>query len=324
MLAVHLVVSDEIAFSDAPSYLYYVDNLYFFRTSDWFIFEPFSKSWLLALRELTGNTERTVVDAHYVISATYLLGTLVVFPPSRGNWRGLLMAFALFGPQLAFVTIRATPAYIFAAVAALCALNGKNRAFVFGGLAAMFHISSALALPPIGALFSRASFKWLAIFQRPKMLLFSFIVVAGGLTLLGSTILSLVTDLFNAIPFLGKYLVFAVSASDDTGAGNLSGFAIGHYVLLASVTGFTMVFLLQKDSEVRAAGIFVIVSYLTYVFIFTLFSPIAAFRQTPFWMLPAFSIFPWQRLGWRGIGGLGFLALASGIFLFQFSRVIAL
>ncbi len=111
--------------------------------------------------------------------------------------------------------------------------------------------------------------------------------------------------------------------SDSGGVGNLvSGFAVGHFVLLAAITGFTAIFMLLNDVRTRNVAIFVIISYIFYAFTFFAFSPIAAFRQTPFWMLPAFSIFPWDRIGWRGAGQIVFLALATGIFLFQFSRVI--
>ena len=305
--------------------MFYVDNLYFYRTPDWFIFEPLSKMLLLFLHDLTDDTVKTVIGAHYMISAVYLLGTLAVFPPSRGNWRGLIMAFALYGSQLAFVTIRATPAYFIASIAAMRALRGQNRAFLFAVLASLFHISAVLTIPPIIAQFAKARFRWLAILQRPRSLLVSLGLLAVLFVLFGSGIFAAVQTVFKAIPFLGKYLVFAVGLSDSgTADTGLTGYAIGHFILLFSITIFTGAFLFLNERETRSAGIFIVVSYALYLFTFLAFSPIAAFRQTPFWMLPAFSVFPWDRVGWRNGGHVAFFGLAAGMFAFQFSRVIIL
>ncbi len=323
MLAVHAIVPDEIAFSDSVSYLTYVDNLYFFRASDWFVFEPFSKLILLILRATLGRTETTIAAAHYFISAIFLIGALAVFPPSQGNWRGLVMAFALYGPQLAFVTIRATPAYFIAAAAVIEAIRGNKRAFPLVALAVAFHISSVLALIPILTLFAVSNLKSFAFLKKTKPLIISLGVMTVAFGLVGSLIFQTVSSIFQNIPFLGKYLVFAVGMSDSGGVGGIvSGFAVGHFVLLLSITLFTFLFLLVKDQVTKNIGFFVIISYLFYSFTFFAFSPIAAFRQTPFWMLPAFAVFPWPKIGWRGIGHAPFIALAVGIFAFQFSRVI--
>jgi hypothetical protein len=322
-IVLHIVVSDEIVFADAVQYLTYTDNLYFYRSGDWFIFEPFSKIMLLLLRASTGSTETTVGYAHYVISFVYLFGTLAIFRPSEANWRGLIMAFALYGSQLAFVTIRATPAYIIASVAVMQAIRGQNRAFLFTGLAIFFHISAVLALIPILALFFKSKLTWLNFLQKPRALIITFILVGGIFVAAGSAIFSATSSILNSVPFLGKYLVFAVGMSDAGGVASItSRFAVGHFVLLVAITIFLVAFLLLNDQRTRSVSIFLIVSYAFYVFTFFAFSPIAAFRQTPFWVLPAFSIFPWHKVGWRSIGHFVFLAVAGGMFAFQFSRVI--
>lgn len=271
------------------------------------------------LRSLTGDTVWTVGIAHYLISATYLLGGLTLFPPSKGNWRGLIMAFALYGSQLAFVTIRATPAYMIASIAVIHAAKGNNRAFLLVGLAILFHISSVLALLPVAALLFKSRLHALSFLQNPRVL-FSLLALAGLVFVLaGSTITAVVGAVFSSIPFLGKYLVFSGGLDTTTGG---SEFAVGHFVLLGAISVFTAAFLTLQDKGTRSAGIFVIVSFIFYVLTFFAFSPIAAFRQTPFWMLPAFSLFPWQKVGWRGFGHALFLGLAAGMFAFQFSRVV--
>ena len=312
-------------FSDYDAYLYYLDQLTFFRTPEWFAFEPLAKMALMGLYSITRNTERAIDAAHYLISAVYLLGMLFVFPPREANWRGLLASFALFGPQLAFVTVRATPAYFIACIAVLQAIRGQPRAFAFILLAIMFHISATLALVPILALFAQSRFPALRWLQRPANVLKALIGLALTLAIFGGFIFEAVYALFNAVPFLGKYLVFTVGFSDAGGVGNLvQQFAIGHFVLLAFITVLVLAFVLVGDAYTQRVSIFVITSYVLYVFTFLGFSPIAAFRQTPFWMIPAFSIFPWHRVGLRGAGNVLFLGGTLCVFAFQFSRVLNL
>lgn len=322
VIAVIHAISDEIAFADAPQYLYYVDNLYFFRADDWFIFEPFSKINFIVLRALTGDTEHTVALSHYFISSAYLLGTLAIFPPRQANWRGLIMAFALYGSQLAFVTIRATPAYMLTGVAMMQAFRGRSNALGFIALAIMFHVSAVLALVPLSIVLAGSRIGDFRFLHSPKYLISIALVLGAIFVLIGPTIVDLVKDLFESIPFLGKYLVFAVGTSDAGGASLVESYALGHFVLLGGITVFVFAFLVVPDATLRRLGVFVLVSYIMYLFVFLAFSPIAAFRQTPFWVIPAFSIFPWAKVGWRGPAHAVFLAVALGMFAFQFSRVI--
>ncbi|MEA1085877.1 hypothetical protein SFC76_16550 [Sphingomonas sp. CD22] len=314
--------SDEIAFADAPQYLYYIDNLFFFRGDDWFVFEPFSKINFIALRAMTGDTEKTVALSHYFISTVYLIGTLVIFPPRQANWRGLLMAFALYGSQLAFVTIRATPAYMFTGIAMMQAFRGRYVSLFYMVVAIMFHISAALALVPMAIVLAGSRIGDLRFIHNPRYLICLALLLGALAVVVGPAVVDVVKNVFQNIPFLGKYLVFAVGTSDTNGASIVESFAIGHFVLLAGITAFVFMFLVVPDPLLRRLSIFVLFSYGLYLFVFLAFSPVAAFRQTPFWVIPAFSIFPWERVGWRGPAHILFLALALGMFVFQFSRVI--
>lgn len=322
VVVIHALVAAR-NFSDYDGYLFYLDQLIFFRSADWFYFEPFAKMALLALHSFTGDTVSAVDLAHYLISIVYILGMFAIFPPRLANWRGMLATFALFGPQLAFVTIRATPAYFIASVAVLHAVRGHTRAFAFVLLAVMFHISGVLALVPIVALFAQSRFPALRWLQKPSNVLRVLVGLALVLAFFGSYIFEGARALFTAVPFLAKYLIFTVGLSDSGGVANLVGqFAIGHFVLLGFVTVLVGAFVMVDDRATRTVSIFVITSYVLYVFTFLGFSPVAAFRQTPFWMIPAFAIFPWQKVGLRGIGNVAFILGCFGVFAFQFSRVL--
>jgi hypothetical protein len=321
IVLVHVLVNQQ-NFSDAEAYLYYIDELKFFPDSGWWHFEPFAKSALLVLRDTTGNTETTVAIAHWLIGGVFLAGAVAAFPPRQANWRGLLATFALFGPQLAFVTIRATPAYMIANVAVLQAVRGQYRAFFFAGLAMMFHISAVLALVPILLLFGQSRFPQLRWLEKPRNLFWALGLLSVIFVLLGSRVFELTRALFDSIPFLNKYLIFTMGSTDAGGAAGTAGYAIGHFILLVCISAFVLAYLLLGNAVTRRTGGFVVVSYLIYVLSFFGFSPIAAFRQTPFWAIPAFSLFPWRTIAWRGGGNVPFLLGVAGVFAFQLSRVI--
>ncbi len=309
-------------FSDSRAYAGLIGSTHYFLPQNWWVFEPFSKVLFLVLMDLTQDLERSVAGGHFFISVVCLLGFLAIFPPRQGNWRGLLMAFALFGPQLAFVTIRATPAYILAAIAVLEAARGRHRSFAWLVGAGLFHVSSALALVPIMALLFRSYFGALQRLRDPRILLSVLFFLGLMLALASPIIFSSAQVVLESIPFLSKYTVFLVGLSDEGGISTIQTFAFGHFVLLAGITVFFFFYIVINDPITRKSSIFVVVGFLVYALMFFAFSPIAAFRQTLFWMLPALSLFPWHRVGWSGPGQIPFLALVLGIFAFQFDRVL--
>ena len=313
---------EQMNFSDSAAYLELIAATYHFPAPDWYVFEPLSKLLFMVLMDLTGSAETSVAWGHYYISVIFLLGCLAIFPPAQGNWRGLLMAFALYGPQLAFVTIRATPAYMLAALAVLDAARGRYRCFAWLGAALLFHVSSALAIVPIAALLVRTHLGAVQRLQEPKVLLALLAAASVVFALAGSFIFSGAQTLLDSIPFLSKYTIFLVGLGDDGGLSSIQTFAFGHFILLAVITAFFFTYLIVRDPITRLTAIFVVAGYVFYLFMFFAFSPVAAFRQTAFWLLPAFSLFPWHRVGWKDMGQLPFLAGAVGIFAFQFSRVL--
>lgn len=232
------------------------------------------------------------------------------------------MAFALYGPQLAFVTIRATPAYIFAAIAVFEAVRGRYRCFAWLAGATLFHVSSLLALIPITAVIFRSHFQAVQKLQNPKTLLTILFLLGTIIGLAGPTIFSAAQSVLNNIPFLTKYTVFLIGLADDGGISVIQSFSFGHFVFLFGISLIFFLFIVISDPIARNSAIFVIVGYVFYVFMFFVFSPIAAFRQTPFWLLPAFSIMPWHKLGWKGAGQIPFLVASLVIFVFQFGRIL--
>lgn len=134
-------------FSDTDTYLYYIDYIYFFRGADWWHFEGLSKITMIALRFLTQDTLDAVSILRYVLILVFSLSMYYMYRSI--SWQGLAIAVALYAPLLGLVTIRATPAYILAALSAIAAMDGKWRSIPLLLSGFLFHVSTALAIPAI-------------------------------------------------------------------------------------------------------------------------------------------------------------------------------
>ena len=319
MIGIHLFYSG-FDFADHYSYLDYTDRVAYFDDSSSLALEPLSKGLLLALKLLTGSTEAGVNLSHYVIGLVFYIGLLAMFGRREANWRGMLLTFAIYGPQLGFVTLRATPAYMLTGMATMMMLRRQRNGPWVAASALLFHVSAVLAYPPLTVLAVGQRTRWFDWLQRPRNIGIAAVALLILFATVGGVLVEYANALFQAVPYLAKYLFFL--RESDTGV-DLTQFALAHFVFLAALTGFTGLVVIVDDPRVRRARLFVITSYAVYLFIFFILSPIAAFRQTPFWMLPALAIFPWERVGWRGLPGLLFTAGALGIFVFQFTRVLA-
>ena len=301
-------------FADFDTYVYYLDGLVHFPPPSWMYFEVSSNLYLLAAHWLTRSVLSAVVLAHYVLGIVFLLALPVIYPPRRVPWPALLFTLAVMGPLLAFVTLRATPAYFLVAVAVRCAVDRRLVTWVYLAVAASFHISALLAALPLALLYFDRNLPALLRSDRSRLhyLLLTFAIIIGGVLLpqLSGSLISLI----KSIPVLSKYDVYTV---DNESAVT----QIGHYIFLAFAIMLTVVVLaLQREAE-RKLGTFVLSSFALYVLMFFSASPVAAFRQTPFWMITMIAALPWDRLGVRRATVPLFVLACAALMVFQFSQV---
>jgi ABC-type cobalamin transport system permease subunit len=120
------------------------------------------------------------------------------------------------------------------------------------------------------------------------------------------------TNVIRSIPVISKYDVYT-----DT---NSTGTQIGHYIFLAFVAMLTFSFMLLRG-ETTKLNIYVISSFAIYVVLFFSSSPVAAFRQTPFWLMPMIATLPWKRLGLNRATTPIFVLACCGLFVFQFYQI---
>lgn len=307
-------------FADYFSYVELVDQYFFFPGENWFLFEPASTLLFISLRYITGSATFSVDIAHYLLGLFYIFFMLKIVTEYKASWQSLLLCFCIFGPLLAFVTIRATPAYLFVALAFFETLRSKYKALLYVGLGALFHMSAMLALIPIllGLLQNRSrGFSW--IYSAG---LGTFITLVGTLTLitLAQTYFSdTIFDLISNIPLLSRYLVYVSSSSSNSVSATSIGPSIFHFLYLICCSLFLLLFLTNKSEICRKSRLFIFSSYI--FFVVMQFSPVSAFRQSIFWMVPAIFVFPWSVFTGGRYGAYPLSVCALAVFAYQLSTV---
>ncbi len=310
--------------ADYDAYLYLTDQIYYFYGIDQWIFEPASTAILYIARVMTGSSVVGVAAAQIFLSVLFIVFAAITLRDEKRPAIAMLVFFSFYGPLLAFVTIRATPAYFLVMLAAFQANRGRLSSLALAGAALLFHVSAVLALPPLcmALLQNRfSSMKWLE--RSAGGFLIVGVIVGAGVYYFLKELTDVLVAVVQVIPFLSKYTVYLTSLissdiSPVTAQGEASRYA--HYIYLVIVSVFLAVFFVQKDDDCRKFRAYIITSYV--IFLFLQFSPVSAFRQSPFWMMPAIFLFPWFRFSFGGIGTLGLILMCCGIFGMQLSSVI--
>lgn len=304
--------------ADTGTYYYYIDSIYFFREPDWWKFEALSKSLMIAIRVFTGNTEDAVYLLRYILIFFFAIAMHFLFRLS--SWKALAVALALTGPLLGLVTMRATPAYIFTAVAAIAAMRGQWRsiAYVFAG--SLFHVSAALAAPAIIAalLLKRHGIRRV----QPRYIFGSAAAMLFLYTVVGIYITQFATDFIGSFSYLQKYAAY-IPEVKAASAGAPGSSMAAHYTLLAAtvVLGLFLILVSREDQGVEK--LFIAMSLFIYIILFFLFSPVASSRYAPFFTLPALALVDIPlRAGWGQAAGAAIALIGGALFFVGLGYVI--
>lgn len=302
--------TDPTLYADFDTYVYYLDTLVHFPPDSWVYFEVLSNIYLLSAYWVTRSVLSAVVFAHYGLALIFIGAMVIAFPARRSSWPVLLLIFAILGPLLAFVTLRATPAYFLVAIAVQYAIKRRPVAWILLLAASLFHISSLLALLPMTLLYFERNLPRLMRSDRSRryylILIVGIVFVAVVLPALSSSL----TSLIQAIPVISKYDAYTTEVTGQT--------QIGHYIFLVFVSVLTIAFLAVRDSASSRLNFYVITSFALYVVMFFSASPVAAFRQSPFWIMPMIAVLPLKRLGVNRVLAPVFILACAGLFAFQF------
>lgn len=304
-------------FPDFDTYLLVSDALAFQPIRDNLVFEPLSTGFILSLRYLTGNAVDGLIAAHWALSAIFLIGFYKVMATSQQDWKAALVTIGLYGSLLAFVTVRATPAYLLVWLAAIYASQGRVSSLLLAAVAIGFHSSAALATPAVAICYFQQKSRFFASFWRNNVLIGSTVALIA--VVFSLSYLVLVDYLFTVInllgPFLGKYMVYVSAFEGNEGSSQAtSESALFHLAYLIGASVLTIAFIATQDEGAKRLRSYVTLSF--FVFVFLSASPVSAYRQSLFWTVPAILYLPWRRLSFAGFGTVAICLFGlAGFFL---------
>ena len=225
---------------------------------------------------------------------------------------GLLFAFSLFAPLLFFITLRATPAYMFILLSVLCAPQNKIRSLTYSVIALFFHISAILPLliTLLVVFFPDFLRKILPVLSRTvHVISFVHIVVFFmGVSLMPSWL----ADVFIGYEFIEKYKSYAdVSVT----------YSLNHYLhLIFSLVIFALVKRWRSHFSDFLLSYFHL-SMLVYVLM--MISPITAYRMSIFFLLPLILLMPWRHI-FRNFKIAAYFLISPFLIVMSFNGILVL
>lgn len=318
IVAVNTIIAPS-QFFDYDTYLFYIDSIWYFPSATPIYMEPLSRTYLYAIRGISSTTNIALDLSHYILGLIYIIGVYALLHRRREGWQAMLVVFAITGPLLAMVTIRATPAYLFVAMAVLTAADRPVRSILYMILAACFHVSTALAIGPWALLLIRDKLPVTLRAERAAPLAIIGVILALLFVSLGQVFISTLLSLVEGIPVLNKYMAYSQDFGPPTGQPRET--SISHYIFFAFTMVYASVYLLVADNDAKRVNLYVVASLLIYVIMFFGLSPVAALRQACFWQLPMTILLPWRRLGVVPATAPIVMAGTLAFFFFQLNQV---
>lgn len=315
------LITNPYYFADFDSYIILTDRLSVTPVADWITYEPFSSLVLFILRLLAGNSYDAVVAAYWYVSIIFLIGLFFIVRQQGIIWQGAVITLGLYGPLLAFVTVRATPAYLLICLAAIKATEGKLISLAIALLATGFHISAVLAIPPLLVALAQRRFGLVdRMFKSRRTTIAVALITFIALGFFYEQMLEFLNNIVTLFDtFLGKYFTYIKSDSEKD-VSKLTEDNSFHQIYLIIVTLFVAMHLFQNDAKSVQFRGYILISYM--IFAFLGFSPVASFRQSFFWVMPLILFFPWQNFSFNGLGSIVLLFVSCLMFYAGFLTVI--
>lgn len=313
------VIYDSNEFADFNGYVSLLDSIVFNKWSVWSYGDPLSWGVLVLFRDIFGDSYSAVQAGNLYVSVLFIVFTYTLLKYYAVSWQSILLIFATFGPLLAFITIRATPAYFLVTIATLEASRGRWRWLFVFAIAVLFHSSALLALPSLVAAIMQRRFSILdRAFTSRSTILFVSVGIISPLIFFREYMLDLTRYL---IIILGS--TFAKFSIYLQGGSTNSVEPIGsiYHQIYFSISSLALIaFLLKHEKAQFKLGGYLLVSYGIYVFMFSV--PPSAFRQSLFWMMPLMIAFPWREFSFRGVGSTLLPVIAVVLFWYGFRETL--
>jgi len=140
-------------------------------------------------------------------------------------------------------------------------------------------------------------------------------IVVGGLVYLAlfvffkGAVTTLLDGILSGIPFLNKYIIYTSAEPAQSGIAIDKSSSQSHLAYAVAVSTFTFSCFFVKSEKIVAFRPYILFSYA--IFQILEVSPITAYRQSLFWLIPVALVYPWDKFA---KGPMSNAALAAGSF----------
>jgi hypothetical protein len=313
------VVLPPSEFADFETYVEIASDLAGSSLTSIWPLEPLSRGLLLWSTDITGRAEAATIVVHWLNSLIFLSGIALLSTQRKQDWPGMLLVWGLYGALLGFVTLRATPAYLLVAYAALRHWDRPLKGGLVILLASGFHASALLMLPPLmlNAWLSHGRNQAIARRASPGRVMWvlfcicCYSAVTGGIGNAG-----MIADVLLSNEITSKYAVYAdfVAIADNHQS-------LSHRVYFIALAVMVCIAAISREDAVKRIWPYVAVAFLLTALASA--SPVVAFRLSLFWTIPLLMSFPWSRWTRSELRLPLFTAIAVGLFIFGVRGALA-
>ena len=234
---------------------------------------------------LFSDREEALAALYIYLFLVFVIGAAYIVLIKQVNWLNYWAFLVLFGPLLAFITIRATPAYFAFFIAFFLWRDGRAWvACFFALLAATFHFSALLVLPVFfGSLVFYRSLEASLFLRRAAWFLYFMALLPGfDMTIFGPG--PLVSG-FEIGELFVRYSAYIEAVEPVSG--------IFHRIYFWGAAGIATAYLIWTGDDWRCKSL---VMFASIQFYLAAWSPVLAFRQSIFWVAPALLLLPMYRV----------------------------
>jgi hypothetical protein len=309
LLALRIGV-EPAAFKDYEQYLDYLSSI---KTEGlWAGGLDLASNFMFYLAgQFFSDREDALAALYFYLFLVFILFSYYFVLIKKVDWLNFWAFFALFGPLLAFVTIRATPSY-FAFIAAFFLWRDARAilAVFFVLLSALFHFSALLLIPVLlVSIIFHGAFDASSVFRRAAWFLYFLSMSVGFyMTIVGPG------PLISGIEvgeLLLRYSAYIEEVEPVSG--------IFHRIYFWGAAAVATSYLMLSGDDWRCKSL---VMFASSQFYLVAWSPVLAFRQSIFWVAPILLTLPIAKLvrsrDVRIVGAI-FMIL---IFLYSFFGVL--
>lgn len=278
---------EPVKIADYSTYVGLIEKMRMLSFTDLLTFEPLSRGLMLLSIRIFGDSSAAISMLHFVnITVFLILFSDVCFRYAR-DWRNIALVFSLFGPLLALVTIRATPAYLLLCYAYFNVGRCSWKALLLCFIAIGFHMSALLALPPMLLAIISTTKEEVKTLELPKVDI-AITLLALLVYLNIRLIIQFVSILISWLNGLGPLDKFSVYLTNIASAQS-----IFHRLYFVGCFCIVIIACLNSKYFSRTIIRYLSISFLSYATL--CISPVAAFRESIFWIMPLLLVFPLKR-----------------------------